>query len=343
MNEEHHSTHIPKWKTDEIEDIKAKIKEYPVVGLVGIHGLPSKQFQQMRSSLRDSVLIKVSKNTLIRRALDESSEDIKPMEDYLDQESGLIFTESNSFKLFKLLDGSKTPAPIKGGMAAPKDITVEEGPTEFPPGPIVGEFQSAGIPAAIDGGKVVIRETKVVAKEGEVVSQKLAAMLTRLEIFPLELGINLKGTFEDGVLFDASQLKIDETLYSQNFTSAAQQAFNLSVNAAYPTKANIETLLAKAAAESRNLAVNGVIFTPGVMDTLLSKAQGQMLALASIASDDALDDDLRGVLGAQAVVSQAEVKAEEETSAGEETAEEKVEEEEESEEAAAEGLGALFG
>ncbi len=230
MDAEHHSIHIPKWKKDEIEDIKAKIGQYSVVGMVGIHGLPSKQFQQMRSGIRESVLIKVSKNTLITRALNESSEDIKPLKDYLDQETGLIFSNNNSFKLFKLLESSKTPAPIKGGMKAPRDITVKKGPTGFPPGPIIGELQSAGIPAAIEGGKVVIRETKVVAKEGEVVSQNLAAMLTRLEIFPLELGLILRGTFEDGILMDASKLAIDEEKISMDFTTAARQAFNLAVN-----------------------------------------------------------------------------------------------------------------
>ena len=340
MDEVHHSEHIPQWKKDEIEEIKAKINEYHVVGLVGIHGLPSKQFQQMRSSLRDSVHIKVCKNSLMLRALDESSDELKPLQDYIDQETGIIFSNTNSFKIFKLLNSSKTPAPIKGGMISPVDITVEKGPTSFPPGPIVGDLQTAGIPASIDGGKVVIRETKVVAKEGEVVSQKLAAMLARLEIYPLELGLNLRATFEDGTLLKGSELEIDEALYTQNFMSAAKQAFNLSVNAAYPTSTTIQALVAKAVSESRNLAVNGVIFTPGVMDTLLSKSQGEMLALASLLSEEALDDDMKGLLGAQAAASQPS--AEKKVAPADEEAEEETAEEV-TEEDAAGGLGALFG
>ncbi len=340
MDAEHHSMHIPQQKKDEIEDIKAKIGQYSVVGLVGIHGMPSKQFQQMRSSIRDSVLIKVSKNSLITRALNECSEDIKSLENYLDHETGLVFSNDNSFKLFRLLESSKTPAPIKGGMKAPKDITVEKRPTDFPPGPIIGELQSAGIPAAIEGGKVVIRETKVVAKKGEVVSQNLAAMLTRLEIFPLELGLVLRGTFEDGMLFDASTLAIDEGKISLDFTTAASQAFNLAVNSAYPTRTTIQALLAKAASESRNLAVNAVIYESGVMDILLSKAQGHVMALAGLVSDEALDDDLKAKMGAQAAVSPVEVEPGEEETAGE--AEEEAAEEE-TEESVAEGLGALFG
>ncbi|MCL7475372.1 MAG: 50S ribosomal protein L10 [Methanosarcinales archaeon] len=339
MDEIHHSEHIPKWKKDEIEEIKAKINEYPLVGLIGIHGLPSKQFQQMRSSLRDSVHIKVCKNTLIQRAMEESSDGIKSLEKYIDQETGLIFSNTNSFRIFKLLNSSKTPSPIKGGMVSPKDIVVEKGPTSFPPGPIVGDLQTAGIPAGIEGGKVVIRETKVVAKQGEVVSQKLAAMLNRLEIFPLELGLDLRATFEEGTLFEGSELAIDEALYTQNFISAARQAFNLSVNAAYPTSTTIKALIAKAVSESRNLAVNGVIYSPDVMDILMYKAQSEMLALAIVLSDEALDDDLKGLLGAQATARQpqAEEKAEPTDEVAEESAKEVTEED------AAEGLGALFG
>jgi large subunit ribosomal protein L10 len=337
----HHTTHIPQWKRDEIEDIKAKIQQYSVVGLIGIHGMPSKQFQQMRSTLKDSAVIKICKNNLIRRAIDESPDKIKAMEKHIVEETGLVFSNENSFKLFKLFLSSKTPAPIKAGMEASKDITVEKGPTAFPPGPIVGELQAAGIPAAIEGGKVVIRETKVVAKQGEIVSRKLAGILGRLEIFPVELGLELRATFEDDMVFDASTLVIDEILYSRNFTTAAIQAFNLAINVAYPIKLTIPTLIALAVSESKNLAVNAVIFTPCVMGTLLSRARGQMLALSSALSKEALDEELNTLLGAQVEetipVAQVEV---------EETKEEQEKEpvtKTEKEEKAAEGLSALFG
>jgi len=339
----HRTTHIPKWKIDEIEDIKAKIEQHSVVGMLGIHGMPSKQFQQMRSNLTGSALIKVSKNNLISMALEDISDEIKLMTKYINNETGLVFSNKNSFKLFKLIESSKTPAPIKGGMEAPGDIYVEKGPTAFPPGPIVGELQAAGIPAAIEGGKVVIRDTLIVAKKGEVVPQKLASMLTRLDIFPLELGLELRATFEDGIMFDASTLAIDETLFLQNFTTASSQAFNLAVNAAYPTKTTIQTLLAVAVSDSKNLAVNAVVFTPGVIDILLSKAQNQMLALSGIVSDESLDEDLKAALGSQVAVSIPQVEVEEEQKDDKKEEEPVEESKEEAEEDVAEGLGTLFG
>jgi large subunit ribosomal protein L10 len=342
MAEEHHTTHIPQWKKDEVEAIKELIKEYPIFGVIGIGGIPAKQLQKMRRDLKGKAVLKVARNTLIRRALDESSE-VKDMEEYVDVQTALVFTEQNPFKLFKTLEKSKSPSPIKAGAIAPRDIIVEKGPTSFPPGPILGDMQAAGIPAAIDGGKVVIRETKAVAKEGEAVSQKLAAMLTRLEIYPMEVGLDLRAAFENGMIFTPDVLAIDEDKYFSDIVLAAQQAFNTSVFAAYPTEENIKTLIAKATTESRNLGVNAVVLEPGIVDMLLGKAQSEMLSVASIASannEEAVDDELKEALGAAASAAAA-TPAETVEEAEEEKEEEQ--EEESSEEDGMAGLGALFG
>jgi large subunit ribosomal protein L10 len=341
MEEEHHTEHIPAWKKEEVEEIKDLIKSYPLIGIVGIGGIPAKQLQKMRRDLKDVAVLKVARNTLIRRALDESDENVKSMDDHVDIQTGLIFTEHNPFKLYKLLEQSKTPSPIKAGAIAPSDIIVEKAETGFPPGPILGDLQAAGIPAAIDGGKVVIRETKVVAAEGEKVPQALASMLSRLEIYPVEVGLDLRAVYEEGSVFTPDVLAIDEDKIFSDFTQAAQQAFNLSVNAAYPTATNISTLIAKAVSESRNVGVNATILEPEVMDTLLGKAQSQMLSIASTVSskdENALDDELKEALGAAATAAVVET-----TEVEEAAEEEEEEEEEEAEEGGMAGLGALFG
>ncbi len=341
MSENHHTEHVPQWKKEEVEAIKELIKEYPLFGVVGIGGIPAKQLQKMRRDLQGTAVLKVARNTLTKRALDESDDDIKQMEEYIDVQTALVFTEQNPFKLYKLLENSKSPSPIKAGAIAPNDIIVEAGPTSFPPGPIIGEMQGAGIPAAIDGGKVVIKETKAVAKEGEVVSQKLAAMLTRLEIYPMEVGLDLRAVLESGSVFEPEVLAIDEDRYFTDFTLAAQQAFNLSVNAAYPTAESISTLISKAVTESRNLGINATVLEPEIMDALLGKAQSQMLSVASSASsnnEEAVDEELKEALGAAASAATAA------PAVAEETVEEQEEEpEEEEEESGMAGLGALFG
>lgn len=341
---EHHSEHIPRWKKDQVDGIKSSLTLYSSVGLIGIRGIPSNQLQLMRRNLRGLADIRICRNTLLKRALDESPDNIKKMIEHIDDQTALLLSNENPFKLYKILQEGKTSAPIKGGAVASRDIVVEGGPTAFPPGPIVGELQSAGIPAAIEGGKVVVRQTKTVAKTGDVVDAKLASLLTRLEIYPVELGLDLRAVYENGMVFESKNLVIDETKYFNDITFAFQQAFNLSVNAAYPTQANITTLLSKAASESRNLAVNAKIMIPEVIDILLSKANIEMLALAKVVSQkdaDAIGDKLKEKLASSPVPRAEEEKPEAEGEGEVEKKEEKSEEKEETDVAA--GLSSLFG
>ena len=337
----HHSIHIPKWKKDEIEDIKKLMGAYSSIGVVGVHGIPSSQLQLMRRNLRGMANVKMCRNNLIYRALDESPDGIKQIGKYVEDQTALLFTNENPFKLYKILEKGRTSAPIKPGGIAPKDIVVQKGPTSFPPGPIVGELQGSGIPAGIEGGKVVIRETKTVAKEGEVVNAKLASILTRLEIHPVQLGLDLRAVYEKGIIYESKMLAIDETRYIADITLAVQRAFNLSINSVYPAKATISTLLAKAASESRNLAINAEIIMPDIMDVLLAKANSQMLSLAQVALQkdaNAIGSKLKEKIAA---APKEEKKPEAEEAPKESKEEKKKEEPKESDIAA--GLGSLFG
>jgi large subunit ribosomal protein L10 len=344
--EVHHAEHVPQWKQDEINNIKKLIQSHKVFGMVGIEGIVAIKIQKIRRDLKDVAVIKVSRNTLIERALNQLGENVPEMIKYLDKQTALVFTNENPFKLYKALEQTKTPSPIKAGAIAPADIMVQKGPTSFPPGPILGDLQSAGIPAAIEAGKVAIRETKVVCQAGQAVPQKLATMLSKLEIYPLIIGVDLRAAYDKGTIYEPELLAIDESQYLSDIIRAAQNAFNLSVNTAYPTSATMGTLLAKAFAEAKNLGVNAVVFDTGVMDSLLAKAFVQMTSVASKAAEkdaNAVDDELREVLGAaaSAVAASTATTVEKKEEVKEEEAEE--EEEDHAEEDGMAGLGALFG
>lgn len=334
----HRSIHIPKWKIDEIEDIKNLLSTHSSIGIVGVHGIPSNQLQLMRKNLRGLADIKMCRNNLIDRAFNESSEDIKKLNKYVEDQTALLFTNENPFKLHKILKKGKTSAPIKPGGMAPRDIVVQKGPTSFPPGPIVGELSGAGIPAGIEGGKVVIRETRTVAKKGDVVDARLASILARLDIHPVELGLELRAVYEKGTIYESRILAVDEAQYIANLTTAVQRAFNLSVNTAYPAKATISTLLAKAASQSRNLAINAEIIMPDIIDILLAKANARMLSLAQVVSAK----DANAISGKLKEKLSATPKEEKKPEAAAAPKEEEKKKEESKETDIAAGLGSLF-
>lgn len=333
--------HVAEWKREEVNDLKELIKSHSVVGMANLADIPAPQLQKMRRNLRDTTTIKMSRKTLMSLALGESEKDnIVALGEHMEGQPALIFTNMNPFKLYKILEGSKTAAPAKAGSIAPFDIVVPKGDTSFKPGPILGELQKVGIPAKIDKGKIVITKDKVIVAEGEAVPRNVAGILTRLEIEPMEVGIDLVAAYEDQTVYTSDLLTIDEEKTLSDIQKAFSQALNLSVNASIYTKEAMPLIIQNAAIKAMNLALNAEILTSKTTDLLLSKAYSQMLALASDLSsvdEKALDDELLDKLKSspQAV----EVKAEDKK----EDKEDEEEDEEDKEEDAAAGLGALFG
>jgi large subunit ribosomal protein L10 len=331
--------HVAEWKKEEVKELQTLIKDHPVVGIANLSDIPAPQLQKMRENLRGSARVKMSRINLMNLALNDSGKvNIENLSEHMEGQPALIFTDMNPFKLYKILEESKTPAPAKAGSVATADIVVPKGDTSFMPGPILGELQKIGVPAKIDKGKIVITEDKTIVAEGEEISRDVASMLTRLEIYPLEVGIDLKAAYEDETIYTSDILTIDTDETFSDVQKAYQQAINLSVNAVVFTKESTPLLISKAAGQSMNLALNADILTSKTTDLILAKAFAQMLALASELAEDALDDELREKLSAKA--SQAAVTEEKEE---EEESEEEEEAEEEKEEDAAAGLGALFG
>ncbi|OPX64090.1 MULTISPECIES: 50S ribosomal protein L10 [unclassified Methanoregula] len=274
--------HLPAWKKDEVEDIKKNAKLYKLVGLVDMYGIPAQQVQQIRRNLRGKAVIKVTRNTLIKHAFEEIGGDLKNLSKYISGHSAIIFTNDNPFKLFKQLEKTKTKMAAKPGEKAPEDIVIPGGPTSFKPGPIVGELQQAGIPAAIEGGKVKIRETKTVVKKGGVINAKLAAILVKLDVKPMDVGVALQAAFHDGSIYEPSVLAVDETVILGQIALAARQAQALSVEAAYPTKDTMAAILTKAVRDARAVAIDAAVYEKDVVDAIIGKAQRESQALRNL-------------------------------------------------------------
>jgi len=274
--------HLPSWKKDEVAEIKKNAKEYKLIGLVDMYGIPAQQVQQIRRNLRGKAVIKMTRNTLIKHAFDEIGGDVKNLTKYLSGHSAIIFTNDNPFKLYKQLEKTKTKMAAKPGEKAPEDIVVPGGPTSFKPGPIVGELQQAGIPAAIEGGKVKIKETKTVAKKGAVISPKLAAALVKLDIKPMDVGLALQAAFHEGSVYEPSVLAVDETVILGQIALASRQATALSIEAAIPTKDSMSALLTKAVRDARGVAIEAAVYEKDVVDAIIGKAQRESQVLKNL-------------------------------------------------------------
>ena len=329
--------HVADWKKEKVAELEDLTNSHEIIGIVNLADIPAKQLQTMRKSLGDNAILKMSRKNFIKIALENSDkEEVEGLADYLEGQPAMVFTKMNPFKLFKILEDSKTEAPAKAGSTgsiAPADIVVPAGDTSFPPGPILGELQQVGIPAKIDKGSIVVTDDAKIVDEGEEIPKAVADILTKLEIHPMEVGIDLLAVCEGDTIYTADVLAIDEEETIQTLANAYQSAINLSVYAGILAP----LLIQKAARDALNLAINANILTSETTDKILSKAYAQMLAVAKLLSSEAIDDELNEKLNSQAAA--APVAVEDNT----EEPEEEEEEEEDAAESAAAGLGALFG
>ena len=287
---------IPEWKREEVADIVGFLESYGSVGVVSVTGIPSRQLQEMRRELHGTAELRISRNTLVVRALEEVDDGLEDLVEHVSGQVGLIGTNDNPFGLYQQLEASKTPAPISAGEVAPNDIVIPEGDTGIDPGPFVGELQQVGANARIDEGSIKVIEDSTVLSEGEEVSADLANVLGELGIEPKEVGLDLRGVFSEGVLFAPEELDIDVGAYRTDVESAAAAARNLSVNAVYPTARTAGSLLAKASGDAKSVGLYAAIESPDLADELVSKADAQLRALAAAIDDEeALPEELRGV------------------------------------------------
>nr|HPM26483.1 50S ribosomal protein L10 [Methanothrix sp.] len=102
--ETRHTAHIPQWKIDEVSELVEKIGNSRVVGIVGVREIPADSIQQMRGDLRGNVEIRMVRNTIAHRALQESAPEIRQLSDYIEDQTALIFSDENPFKLYRLLE-----------------------------------------------------------------------------------------------------------------------------------------------------------------------------------------------------------------------------------------------
>jgi large subunit ribosomal protein L10 len=270
-------------KTEKVEEIKNLIQQHKVLGVASLQKIRAAQLQELRRKLKDNASFRVIKNTIIRRAVAECKDKpgLEGLEEHLTGSNIFLFTNLNPFQLVLILQKSRMKATARAGDLASEDVIVSAGNTGLPPGPIISQFGSVGIPTRIESGGVWINRDTLVAKKGEVITARLASVLAKLGVKSVEVGLALKAAYDEGLIIPEGQLQLDLEEVQRNIGEAQVLALNLSLNSAYPTSENIKLLLQIVSQESFALAMNASVPTSDTVTELLKKANVEMLSLRS--------------------------------------------------------------
>jgi large subunit ribosomal protein L10 len=268
-------------KADKVKELKGFLSQYNAVGIASLEKVRSAQLQQLRKKLAENACLRVVKNSLIERAVSESSDnsELEKLTAHLTGPNLYLFTNLNPFKLVLLLEKSRVKASARGGDVAAFDVTVPAGNTGLPPGPIISQFTAVGLRTRIESGSVYVSKATMVVKKGEEISTPLASLLAKLGIKPVEVGLSLKLVYDDGSILTADDLIVNVDEVRQSVEQAHQFAFNLSIEAAYPTPENTSLLVKLAHQKAFSLALSAGVVNKDTVEDLIRKANMQMQSL----------------------------------------------------------------
>ena len=279
-------TVYPKRKTQMYQQLQELPKKYKVLALVKMTKVRASQTLPLRKKLKGEVEFVSIKDKVAQKALEKV--DVPGIKEIIEELKGqcmFMFTNMSPFKLNVLLAKNKMMLAARGGDISSIDIVVPAKNTGIAPGPMLTEFKEAGIPTKIDQGTIWISKETTPVKKGQVINDKLAPLLGKLDIKPVEAGIALYSAIEDGLKYSEEELVIDVEKIRDEFAQAHQQAISLSIEAAYVTPENIGLILSKAAQSGRSVSIESGFMTDETKEQILQKADSQARALSDQAKD----------------------------------------------------------
>jgi len=270
----HARTTYPKVKQELYQKMIELPKSYNVIALSKVNKVRATQLMMIRKKFHKDIIIKVIKNRVTQRAFEKLSEvhGIEKLSSQLEGQCALMFTNISPFKLNLIFDQNKVFLAAKGGDVTRTEIMIASGDTGITPGPVLSEFKEASVPTKIDQGTIWVSKDTVVAKPGDVISTKLASLLSKLNIKPIEAGIVVNYALSDKLVFEENDLRIDLNEFKNELGRAHNESIALAIESNYFTKETIGYLLSKASRNAQTLAIESNILTNETAGLIISKS-----------------------------------------------------------------------
>jgi large subunit ribosomal protein L10 len=282
MNSDQIIKKYPQKKQFMYQELQELPKKYNVIALSKMNKVRATQLMTLRKKFHGQIIIKIIKNKVAQRAFEKVSKisGIEYLSKELEGQCALIFTNLSPFKLNLIFSENKVFLPAKGGDIAPKDIILPAGNTGIPPGPVLSEFKEVKVQTKIDQGSIAVTKDTVVAKSGEIISQKLASLISKLDIKPIEAGVLVNYAISEGLQFRAKDLQLDVKEYIKELQICSSSALNLAVELVYFAPETISSIISLAYQKSLNVASKAGYVSKDTAAIILNTAQANAYGLS---------------------------------------------------------------
>lgn len=268
-------------KAKKAQELSKKLASYKTLALVEVSGFPSNNFEQIKKVLRDKADFIYTNKVIIYNALKDVNSPLAEKVEGI-RLPVLLMSNFTPFEIVKIAIENKAYAKIKAGEEVSEDITLPSGPTPFPPGPMLSQFSSIGVKTKNEGGKISILSDTVVAKKGDLVDEKVASILSSMDIRPKELVLSVLYAFNDQIVFGNKILYKSSQEYLDEVKSAFLRSLSLSTGAGILNKYSVKPIIKKIYIGVRFLSVDRNIVSKSTINDILTKASVQAGAVEKI-------------------------------------------------------------
>ncbi len=279
-------THVAPWKKEMLQRLAELIEKHPVVAIADLQKVRSSQLQEIRKKLRGQAEVLVAKNTIFKKAADTMAEKKPHINEFADGLAGsslLLFTGMNPYALIVFLNKNKVRVPAKAGDIATSEIMIPAGNTGLQPGPVISEFGEVKVQTRIESGSIYVARDTIVASVSDTISAKLASLLSKLGMKPMEAGLSIVRAFDGGMVLKLEDLVFDLESYKSNLAEACRGAFALAVETEYVQPETAPMIIGNAYREAIYLANEVEFPTSENIEDLVKQAYSEMRLLADAA------------------------------------------------------------
>ena len=197
----------------------------------------------------------------------------------LTNQNVLMFSKIDPFKLYLTLTKNTVNLAARAGDNATDEIKISSGDTGIPAGPVLSDFREAGVATRIDSGNILVTEDSIVAKQGDVITTKLASLLSKLGLTPIKAGLSISKAYWNGTLLDGSEIRIDIDEYISEILKSSQSALVLAVDLQYITSETSSIIISKASNDALQLAIASGYLSEETIPSIISTANQEANSL----------------------------------------------------------------
>jgi large subunit ribosomal protein LP0 len=227
-----------------LEKLVNLFRDYPRVLVIQADHVGSKQFQEIRTSLRGRAEILMGKNTMIRTALrlnmdKEEYEHLRfdKVLDIVKGNIGFVFVKEGDLNDIRTeIVSNRVPAAARAGIVAQCDVFLPAGATGLDPSQ-TSFFQALNIATKIVKGQIELVSQVHIIVEGKRVGTSEAVLLKKLSIEPFAFGLQVVQVYDQGSVFDAKVLDLTDDMLTMKFMSGLKNIAAFSRELGVPCEA----------------------------------------------------------------------------------------------------------